>query len=385
MLYATAPAVEAIPRYTYTYKHIAHHAVHRALRQRRQGRSTSTTAGPASSRCPRWFSQVSGLPDPTSYAAWAELVLLRRRRASWCGPPSRPSPGRCASPGSATLLFICSNWIGQDYYSPQAFGYLMMLGSPAARADRRCRPAAGRFGTLGRAARPLAVPRTGPGRVPRASPPRCRTAAHRSRGLVLLCRRRPGRQPPADAVRPAPAARRAGGRRLPAPLVASDRRRRGHDIGYLLPNYDYVVDTFGLFVGPGPAGQRHAAKTSTARRARQRPSSSGTRPGFLACFVLAFVGVVRRARRGHVRDGAWSSRSSPSRPDAARRPRATAARPGCGCCCTPCPWLRGRPRLGHRAARACGGWRRCRRRWRRPAGSRCASCGCSSATRTSTC
>jgi hypothetical protein len=74
-----------------------------------------------------WFTKVAGVGSPLAYAKWAQLVfelaalpllyliyetLALSPRQRW----------------AAILLYSGSNWIGQDYFSPQALGTVLSLG-----------------------------------------------------------------------------------------------------------------------------------------------------------------------------------------------------------------------------------------------------------------
>ena len=74
-----------------------------------------------------WFGKVAGVASPLAYAKWAQLVfelaalpllyliynaLSLTRRQCWV----------------AIFLYSASNWIGQDYFSPQALGTVLGLG-----------------------------------------------------------------------------------------------------------------------------------------------------------------------------------------------------------------------------------------------------------------
>ena len=71
-----------------------------------------------------WFDRLAGVPNPVSYAAWAPVyfdilavlainISLRaleiRWRARWL----------------ALYIFVIANWVGQDYFAPQAFAFVL--------------------------------------------------------------------------------------------------------------------------------------------------------------------------------------------------------------------------------------------------------------------
>lgn len=296
MLYATAPALEQAPRYTYSYKHIA-------ITQYIERYGSVDKAIDIYHRWPgffslsAWFSQVSGLYDPTSYAAWAELyfsaldVLLvwtcaqavtRSMRTAW----------------QATLLFAVTNWVGQNYYSPQAFGYLLMLGVlliclVALRADA---------GTLGRwvERRVMGIVRVRAAHD-RGARPLTGVPFRRVVGLAVLL----------DAVL-------AASHQLTpyvlllqlAALVLTGYLRpwwvlvvaATATIGYLVPNYDFVVNTFGILTSADPLANATSKTVEGTPDQAQRVIQHLALASLLSCFLLALVGMVRRARRGLVAD-----------------------------------------------------------------------------------
>ena len=295
LLYAVAPAVEAVPRYTYTYKHIG---ITEYIE--RYGSVDSNIdiyhRWPGFFSLSAWFSQVAGLPDPTSYAAWAEPFFAGLDALIvWCCVQAVTRSLRQA--WLATLLFTACNWIGQDYYSPQAFGYLLMLGvlllvlvSLQGPANRFGRWIEGRFRRIFRVARPTLdegpFPETGQ---------RVRVAA-----LVLLF---DGVLSASHQLTPYVLLLQLGGLMLAGYLrpwwlaigtgVVT--------IGYLLPNLSYVINTFGLFDAPDPLAN------ATQKNALGTPILEGRivlyvgALSFLSVFVLALIGVARRARLGYVR------------------------------------------------------------------------------------
>jgi hypothetical protein len=118
-----------------------------------------------------FITKASGVPDATLLLQWAPVVLaglatlgmralavviLGNSRAAWL----------------ATWLFLLAQWTEQDYFSPQATTYVLMLAAVAVTARYLVNPG-------------LAAPRPpGPrGRLPPANLPRERLAAH---ALVVL-------------------------------------------------------------------------------------------------------------------------------------------------------------------------------------------------------
>jgi hypothetical protein len=126
MLYSTAPLVYSEGRYSWLYKTIgvvqyvnAHGQLNRHIDIYQNWPGFFALAA--------WFGKVAGVASPLAYAKWAQLVfelaalpllyliydtLSLTARQRWL----------------ALLLYSASNWIGQDYFSPQALGTLLSLG-----------------------------------------------------------------------------------------------------------------------------------------------------------------------------------------------------------------------------------------------------------------
>lgn len=126
MLYGTAPLAYSQGRYAWLYKTIGvvqyinangHLDRHIDIYQNWPGFFAFAA----------WFGKVAGVGSPLAYAKWAQLVfelaalpllyliydaLSLTVRQRWL----------------ALLLYSASNWIGQDYFSPQALGTLLTLG-----------------------------------------------------------------------------------------------------------------------------------------------------------------------------------------------------------------------------------------------------------------
>ncbi len=125
ILFGTVPVLSAQPHYAWVYKHLG---VVRYL-------EVHGKANPSVDIYNRWpgffalgaaFSQLGGNSNPEVYAGWAELVFLvldavlvmaavkavtREIRIATC----------------TGLFFVVTNWVGQTYYSPQAFAFVLSL------------------------------------------------------------------------------------------------------------------------------------------------------------------------------------------------------------------------------------------------------------------
>ncbi|MGM9471856.1 hypothetical protein ACS5PJ_07610 [Pseudarthrobacter sp. YS3] len=125
MLYATPALLASVPRFPWTYKHIA-------VTNFISGTGQVDPSIDIYNRWPGFFSlsaflgDVMGYRNALDYAAWAEtgfalvdavLVLAIARSIT----------GRARIYWTATLVFTLSNWVNQNYYSPQSFSYTMYL------------------------------------------------------------------------------------------------------------------------------------------------------------------------------------------------------------------------------------------------------------------
>jgi hypothetical protein len=250
-LYASSAAVEAVPRFPWVYKHIAvtsyiasHGHVDRAI--------------DIYQRWPGFFAlsaqldAIVGKDGPLSYAAWAEptfafanvaLVALIARSIS--------RNGRWY--WTAALLFTLENWIGQNYYSPQAFAFMLFLAiclvvfSALRGQPRRLALVLERF--LSRIS--MAPPSSHPnGAVPwKPSPPRHRAVAIVGVLVTFAVVVASHQLTPYLAVADL----------LPLFLVGYLRpawvglMMAGITVLYLLPNLGYVAQHFGLFSSFDPA------------------------------------------------------------------------------------------------------------------------------------
>jgi hypothetical protein len=126
MLYGTAPLVYSEGRYSWLYKTIgvvqyvnAHGQLNRHIDIYQNWPGFFALAA--------WFGKVADVSSPLTYAKWAQLVfelaalplLYLIYHALSLGVRQR---------WLALLVYSASNWIGQDYYSPQALGTLLSLG-----------------------------------------------------------------------------------------------------------------------------------------------------------------------------------------------------------------------------------------------------------------
>jgi hypothetical protein len=125
ILFGTVPELSGQPHYAWVYKHFG---VVRYL-------EVHGKANPSVDIYNRWpgffalaamFSQLGGSSNPEIYASWAELVFLVIDALLVMAAVKVVSRDIRIAAGAA-LLFVVTNWIGQTYFSPQAFAYVLYL------------------------------------------------------------------------------------------------------------------------------------------------------------------------------------------------------------------------------------------------------------------
>ncbi|MEV7934116.1 hypothetical protein [Curtobacterium sp. NPDC089185] len=293
--YGTANLVAAEPRPPWVFKHIA------VTAYIQQHGSVDPTID-IYNRWPGFFSMsaflgaATGTADPSDPVRYVEVSFALLDGALVFGiARALGLRGRWAV--TAAVLFSAANWVGQDYYSPQALAFALFLAAVLVVLTtlRRAPNALGR-GLVGGVSRVLRARRAPV--VPAVAPaPRTATvtavvlvvllqavitASHQLTPFVLVAALVP--LVLVGVVRPWWIALPVGA----APLL------------YLLPNLDYVQEKFGLTTGFDPVSNVTAASTSIAI-----PSLATTLQsrGVLALTalvaVVALVGLVRSVRAGH--------------------------------------------------------------------------------------
>lgn len=130
MLYGTAPLVYREGRYAWLYKTLGvvqYVNAHGKL----SARIDIYQNWPGFFAVVAWFDKAAGLASPVSYAKWAQLVFelaaipLLYLIYEALGLPPRHR-------WLAILLYSVTNWVAQDYFSPQALGTVLSLGIMAA-------------------------------------------------------------------------------------------------------------------------------------------------------------------------------------------------------------------------------------------------------------
>lgn len=125
MLYASANIIEKVPRLPWTYKHIAVTSLI----------DTFGRVDPGSDLYNRWpdffatsafVGRIAGYRDPIAYATWAELVFPLVDAAVVFGIARALTKNTRMSWTTALVFSVC-NWVNQNYYSPQAFAFTLYL------------------------------------------------------------------------------------------------------------------------------------------------------------------------------------------------------------------------------------------------------------------
>ncbi len=125
ILYGTVPVLSGQPHYAWVYKHIG---VVRYLEAHGQVNLSIDIYNrwPGFFALGALFSQAAGRPNPESYAGWAELFfILVDAVAVMAAVKLITKEARIAA--IAALFFVLTNWVGQTYYSPQAFAFFLGL------------------------------------------------------------------------------------------------------------------------------------------------------------------------------------------------------------------------------------------------------------------
>jgi Glycosyl transferase family 2 len=128
ILHATPAIVYGTLRYSWSWKHvgvtdyIAHHGVNFGL----GGLLGAYQGWPGFFSLNAFLSAAGGLSSPLGYAPWALVAA----DVLWLGPViliARAFTSDQRLIWTAAWLFELGNWVGQDYFSPQAFSYFLYL------------------------------------------------------------------------------------------------------------------------------------------------------------------------------------------------------------------------------------------------------------------
>ncbi|WP_369068932.1 hypothetical protein [Kineococcus terrestris] len=303
--YATPAVVEAVPRFSWTYKHVA--VADYFVRT-----GVISQDPDIYQRWPTFFGaaaivdHVLGVPSAATYAAWAEpgfalvnvflvvaiaFLLTRSRRTAW----------------AAGLVFTVGNWIGQNYFAPQAYAYALALAGFLLVLSLSGGGEPGRLGRLvERAASTVLGARRGSGAllVPGgadAAPPRAGTSALGTALLVLALHTAVTSSHQLTpyfvvlALLPLSVLGLVRPRGLPVAMAVVT-------VAYLVLNLDYIRSSFGIFSGFDPvANATYSPGNRAARPFADVLQGYGTWSLTAAVYAWGAVGLVRRARAGMLR------------------------------------------------------------------------------------
>lgn len=125
VLHGTVPLIFSSPNYPWVYKHIG---VTRYIGA--HGRLDPTVdiyhSWPGFFALAAWFSRVAGVENPMAYAGWAPIYfnlvicLLLSFAYRFLHMAKRVQY-------LALFLFVPANWVGQDYFAPQALAFVLSL------------------------------------------------------------------------------------------------------------------------------------------------------------------------------------------------------------------------------------------------------------------
>jgi len=289
VLTGTLSAVAQAPVFDYVYKHIgiiAFLVAHGHL-------------GPSSDIYNRWpaaftyaaaLSKVTGL-QPLAYANWAIPLFSLLDGLMVAGIAQTITFSRRAT-ALATLLFVCANWIGQTYMSPQAFAFVLYLGLLGLVLAKFGRPRASRL--VSRLARPLTgSPRRLRGRfASKVSGQQLLSSA-----LVLLITFAISA---AHQLTPYAVCAQlavcvllgvAGNYKLLALVVAIS-------IGYLAANFQFIQSHYGIFEGYSLLSAFSVASGSGPVAQRPELYSNAGSGLTLLLLLASFISAVRLVRAG---------------------------------------------------------------------------------------
>ena len=259
MLYGTAPLVYQQSRYPWVYKTVGviqYVSVHGQLDRQ----IDIYQNWPGFFALAAWFDKVAGVSSPLVYAKWAQLFFeLAALPLLYLAYRTLALPAR--QRWIALFIYSGSNWIGQDYLSPQAMGTLLSItiiaialrymyvetGRPAAEVWRLARePDERRFAVTRRTFGPFLV---------MAGLYLVIVISHQISPYIVVVQL--GILAVAGLLRP---------RWVPVALLAIA-------LAYLLPRFDFVETHFGILSSIGQF-LRNIRPPGSTRRRRSRPARS---------------------------------------------------------------------------------------------------------------
>jgi hypothetical protein len=291
ILFGTIPLLSAQPQYAWVYKHIG---VVRYL-------ETYGKVNPQIDIYNRWpgffalaavFSQIAGRSNPESYAGWAELIFLALDAVLVIAAVKVVVRDIRIAAG-AGLFFVITNWVGQTYYSPQAFAFLLALALIVVML-RQLRPDRAGYSRrltrlierVGRTPQ-LAVPVEGATKWPRwaaiaavLSLDAAIVASHQLTPYALLVS--VALLMIVGVVRP--------WWLLPTMAVMA--------FAYLAPNFQFIQHHYGLFTSIDPANNLYVEKYKQVPTAGKVFNTNAQLVLIAALYVLSLCAAIRLLRRG---------------------------------------------------------------------------------------
>lgn len=120
---AVVPLILPLPQYGYVFKHfgvVEYITLHGSV----DDRIDIYQNWPGFFALAAWFDRLAGVRDPVSYAAWAPVYFdVLTVLAINISLRALSIPWRARWP--ALYIFVVGNWVGQDYFAPQAFGFVL--------------------------------------------------------------------------------------------------------------------------------------------------------------------------------------------------------------------------------------------------------------------
>jgi hypothetical protein len=125
MLHGVVPLVFASPAGDSVYKHIGvvqSIVEHGSL----NGRVDIYQNWPGFFALAAWFDSIAGVGSPIDYASWAP-VYINVLAVLAMAVAMRALTTSARLRWAALFIFVATNWVGQDYFSPQAYGFVVGL------------------------------------------------------------------------------------------------------------------------------------------------------------------------------------------------------------------------------------------------------------------
>jgi hypothetical protein len=294
VLYGTTSFIEGAPRLAWTYKHIG---VTRYIME--QGGVDPSIdiyqRWPGTFALSGYASELMGISDPTTIAAWAQLfyaVIL----AVLVFALARSLSTNVRAAWVAVLIFSCTDWTGQLYFAPQPLALTMHLALLLL-VIRYFRRSPNRLGDwiearFGRDATDATLP----------VEPFCSAATRRlAMGCILLLQL-------ASTVSHQLTPFLTIGSVIALMMIGYVRSWwliAGLSLitaAYLIPNLKYIVDNYALFNSFNPFANFQARSEAVTQQLHVKVLINRTAPVLtLTVGVLAIIGLVARWRRG----GSW--------------------------------------------------------------------------------